>query len=109
MLNQTLKNQIVPWQEKGRWYRVFVESDGSHIKLTECDLEGCAMSGNNLTLPAGYSIIDVKYTDVDLAASKTIGIYGKEVTSGYKDYLRVPSAADFTYCEVWFFAYFKEV
>lgn len=109
MLNQTFKNQIVPWQEKGRWYRAFIESDGSKIKLTHSDLEECTVSGTNFVLPAGYSLVDVKYTDVDLAASKTIATYGKEVTAAYRDYLRVPSAADFTYCEVWFFAYFKEV
>ena len=29
MQNDVLKNEIAPWQEKGRWYHEVVESDGS--------------------------------------------------------------------------------
>lgn len=29
MQNDVLKNNIVPWQEKGRWYHLKLESDGT--------------------------------------------------------------------------------
>lgn len=109
MLNTEMKLNIAPWQEKGRWYHAFVESDGSTEKLTVSDLEDCNISGNSFVLPAGYNLVDVKYVDVDLAGGKTITTYGKATTAAHHDYFKLPAASDFTYCDVWFFAYFKEV
>lgn len=109
MNNSSIEHKIAPWQTKGRWYHAFIESDGSAEKITISDLDDCSIAGNSFVLPAGYNLVDVKYVDVDLAGSKTLATYGKATTSAHHDYFKLPAAADFTYCDVYFFAYFKEV
>lgn len=99
------KERILPWQEKGRWYHAFVESDGSTPVLTICDLPGCTVSGTALTLPLDFHAIEVKYTDIDLASGKTLSSNSVKLSSAGKEVLLVPTASDYTYCDIWFFGY----
>lgn len=101
------KERILPWQEHGRWYHAFIESDGTHEKLTLSDLDGCTVSGTSFVLPNDFHAIDVKYTDIDLASGKTLTINAVKTTSAGKETFVLPSASDFTYCEIWFFGYAK--
>jgi len=109
MLNQTLKNTVAPWMEKGRWYHAFIESNGSTggALLTNCDLEGCSVTGSTFSMPSDFHIIDYVIADFDLAISKTLSKAYKTTTAG-KEYIAIPNGADFTYCDIWFFGYFKE-
>lgn len=61
MENQMFKNKIVPWQNKGRWYEFFIESDGTDYTLTLSPSElgaGVAISGSYLKFDEGWHIID---------------------------------------------------
>lgn len=107
MLNQELKNKIAPWQKKGRWYHAFIESDGTTSSITVSDLD-CTLSGATLTLPEDFTAIDVKFADVDLAGSKTISSYEKKTAASGKQIITLPAVADYTYCDLWMFGYFKD-
>lgn len=109
MVNNQIKNTVAPWQEKGRWYHAFIESSDAGEKITVCDIEGCTISSSNFVLPAGYHVVDVKYVDCDLAGGKNITTYGIATTSSHLEFFKLPSASDFTYCDVWFYAIYKEV
>lgn len=109
MQNDVLKNKIAPWQEKGRWYHAFIESTGTALKLTICDLEGVRISGTSLLMPnSDFKLIDVKVVDEDLASGKSLADYTVAKTSGTVAYTKLPSAGDFTYIDLWFFGYFKD-
>ena len=68
MQNDVLKNEIAPWQEKGRGYHGVVESDGTAwtIKTDESDAifsTFSIVSTNYISLFSGYAhaLIDYKY------------------------------------------------
>lgn len=46
--------------EKGRWYRTFLESDGTTLKITDSDLD-VSIQGNYLKFPKDFHILDTKY------------------------------------------------
>lgn len=102
----SIKNRLLPWQEKGRWYHALVESNGTNLHLTVCDLEGCGVSGTTFTMPKDFQLVDVKCIDLDLISGKSFAMFTKGCTSG-KPTLSLPSAANFTYYEFYFFGYFK--
>lgn len=109
MLNQTLKNKVAPWQEKGRWYHILIESDGTTHSITESDLEVSVTGHTTLTLPVGFHAIETKCIDVDINPSKTINTAIVKTSSAGVEILTLPSEADYTYYEIIIFGFFKEV
>lgn len=107
MLNDALKLNIAPWQEKGRWYHAFVESNGSAASLTFSDLDSVTASGTSLTMPADFHVISYEFADLDLAASKTLAKNVCKTSAAGKEFIVLPSAADYTYADIWFFGYQK--
>lgn len=91
---------------KGRWYRVFMESDGSKQTIVEDDL-GCILHGNNIGTPEGFHIIDTKYdincVEHDASVSMAIDLIGyADGTEGIAG--PVPKAFDWAY--IYIFGYF---
>lgn len=102
----SIKNRLAPWQEKGRWYHALVESNGSALQLTVCDLEDCDVSGTTFTMPKDFHLVDVKCIDLDLISGKTLAMFTRGCQSG-KQTLNLPAAANFTYYEFYFFGFVK--
>lgn len=91
---------------KGRWYRIFMESDGTKQTIVEDDL-GCIMHGNNIGTPEGFHIIDTKYdincVEHDASVSMAIDLIGyADGTEGIAG--PVPKAFDWAY--IYIFGYF---
>lgn len=105
MINDSFKLSLAPWMEQGRWYHAFVESDGSACSLTFTDLDGVTASGTSLTVPKDFHIIDYTFADVDLAASKSLAKNICKTSASGKEFIVLPSAADYTYADIWFFGY----
>lgn len=100
-----LENKIVPWQKRGRWYRFFIESDGTDFKITSGDLESTIASGY-LKLPKKIHaldyIIDINNT---AASNRTFAKTFKTFTAGEMGVL-LPDVRDFDYMYVYVFGYF---
>lgn len=107
MLNQTLKNKIAPWQEHGRWYKAFVESDGTDYTLTSCDLEDASVASGILKMPKDFHVVDAKFDiNIDSSAAFTFTNTFKGYADG-KQGITLPNVANFDYCTLYFFGYFK--
>lgn len=43
---------------QGRWYKIFVESTGTELKITTSDIDGVTVIGRGVVFPIGFNIID---------------------------------------------------
>lgn len=50
-----------PYHIEGRWYRFFVESDGTAYTLTSSDIPDVELDGNFITLPVNCHVLDIKH------------------------------------------------
>lgn len=101
MLNNQLKNSLVPWQEKGRWYKVFIESNGTDFSITTSDIENASITSKGLTLPSNVRVHSVAFGDHDAHAgnmSTTVSF-----SSSGKPQIGLPTVTATTYIEVWAF------
>lgn len=89
---------------KGRWHRIFVESNGSTISITESDIEGTVLEDNLIKLPLGNRILDV-VCDVNCVSSSTTSIISNDVsiTSEGKQAVKLPDASVFDYAYIYVF------
>lgn len=91
---------------KGRWYRIFMESDGTKQTIIEDDL-GCTLHGNNIGAPDGFHIVDVKYDINCIAHDASVSMASDWI--GYADGTEgisgpVPKTFDWAY--IYIFGYF---
>lgn len=91
---------------KGRWYRIFMESDGTTSKITDSDLN-VSLSGSNLKMPKGFHVVDTKY-DIncvahDAAVNMIIDLIGyADGSQGFPG----PVAKAYDYAYIYVFGYF---
>lgn len=95
-------NEVYDPFAKGRWYRFFIESDGSEYKLTESDVEGATIDSTFLHLPAGYQIIEKCY-QVHSTAAFTLNISLKSYADGSQA-ASLPAKTGFDYGYFYIFA-----
>lgn len=94
---------------KGRWYRVFIESNGTESTLKESDIDGVAIDSilsdkNALSLPLGYKILSVVPNLNSIVGEELESIVNIVVTStGQQAYL-LPPATSFSDIELYVFA-----
>lgn len=91
---------------KGRWYRIFMESDGTTNKITDSDLE-ITQSGNNLKMPEGFHVIDKKYDIHSVAHDAQVTIAADLI--GYADGsqgIQGPQAKAYDWAYIHIFGYF---
>ena len=62
-------------RNKGRYYRIFVESTNGSFKITHTDLNGVVVSGNSVKLPLGYHIINAD-TDFNTVVGGSASTFG---------------------------------
>lgn len=100
------KENVLPYQWRGRWYRAFVESDGNSYTLTNTDLTGTDVNGNYLEAPEHFHVVDVKYdiNSVSGGTSNTIG--GTRIFTTGKQGAALPGKDCFDFCTVYIFGYF---
>lgn len=91
---------------KGRWYRFFIESDGTDATLTTSDIIETIIAGNYLKLPVGYHIIDRIY-DFNFTGATSITDVIKSYSSG-EESVPLPTASGYDYGYVYVFAHKKE-
>ena len=104
MENSILKNKIAPWQEKGRWFKFFVESDGTDYTLTSSEITGATIDGSYLKLPADYHAIEyVVDLNVDASAAATFE-KGIRMYADGKQAVVLPAKTSIDYCTVYVFA-----
>lgn len=93
---------------KGRWYRIFLESDGETVTVESDDLN-ITYSANYLVFPKGFHHIDHKY---DISSNFT-----HESTTGVNKVLRfmtdgsqaieIPPKTHYDYLHLYVFGYFE--
>lgn len=92
---------------KGRWYRLFLESDGSKVTVTDSDLE-VTLSGSNIKFPANFHIVDRKYdincVEHDAVSNMIIDLIG--YADGSQG-IAGPVAKAFDYAYIYVFGYFN--
>lgn len=90
---------------KGRWYRFFVESNGSVRTITDSDIKDAVLEGNLIKLPLGYRILNV-VSDVNCIPSATDSFISNEVslTTEGKQAITLPDASVFDYAYIYVFA-----
>ena len=91
---------------KGRWYRVFLESNGTAVTATEKDLD-ISFSGANIKMPANFVVVDAKY-DIHTVAhdgAVTMAIDRISYADGSMG-IGGPAAKAFDYGYVYIFGYF---
>ena len=91
---------------QGRWYRLFIESDGSDITLTESDLEDAAVSGTRIKLGEDFHALDVVadvHSTAGTAGAVAGGIY---IYADGQQAVNTPAKDQFDYATIYVFGYF---
>lgn len=104
-----VENKITPWQEKGRWYHVFVESDGSAATVSDHD-EGFTptVSTVTLTMPAKFMVIDYVVAAHNDASSSSSFTKLVKFNSSNVMTVNLPAVAAYDYADVWIFGHYYE-
>lgn len=103
MQNDVLKNQIAPYQSTGRWYQFFIESNGSELVLTTSDIEDVEIISNDLYLPEGFHIVDIK---IDIHSVDGNGVVTHQtILRDGRQCINLPTPAVFDDVRVYIFGY----
>ena len=95
-------------RNKGRYYRIFIESTNGSFKITHTDLNGVVVSGNSVKLPLGYHIINVDI-DVNTVSGGSASTFGtRKVEADGCQAIELCDSKSFDYAEIFVFAYKKE-
>lgn len=100
------KENVLPHQWRGRWYRAFLETDGNAYTLTKTDLTGTDLNGNYLEAPENFHVVDIKYDvhSVSGGTSNTVG--GLRIFTNGNQGVPLPGKDSFDYCTIYIFGYF---
>ena len=108
MRDKILKQSYDPYSY-GRWYKFFVESDGTASSITTSDIEGAEISGTYIKTVAGFHILDTIY---DITAET--GGTASQVQKGVKIYndgiqaFAIPAVDVYTSATIYVFGYFGD-
>ncbi|MBQ0139411.1 MAG: hypothetical protein KBT36_08950 [Kurthia sp.] len=92
---------------KGRWYRIFIESDGNDITITESDLN-CEISAGYMKMPKGFHIIDemMDIHSIEGGTAANIGFINRIYADGIQA-TDLPPVKNFDYAYVYVFGYIE--
>lgn len=101
-------NKMYDPYAKGRWYKIFLESDGSKFTITQSDLEGVSVAGTILKTVEHFHILDAIF-DVNTVATgsaqaQTVQLYS--AADGIQG-INLPKVASFDYATIYIFGYIK--
>lgn len=107
----TEQKRIAPYQEQGRWYKVFLEKDGDKIKYTSGDIGSqSSLIGNVFCLSHPFHTLDVHYDihleelSSDVWFEERKRLYGNGMTG-----IELPSIAHWDYLTLYIFGYYDEI
>ena len=93
---------------KGRWFRVFIESDGNTPTITDSDIP-VENSTQYIKFPKDFHVIDVKY-DVNSTAGETVA--NMDVATRYYNdnaqAVSLPPVAHYDYMYLYVFGYYAD-
>ena len=91
---------------RGRYFHVFVESDGAAASITDKDLDGFTLGTAEIVCPADFHVIDYEI-DIHSIAHAAATEYWKGLTIGTdgKQAVHIPDADSFDYADFWIFGY----
>lgn len=92
---------------KGRWYKIFAESNGTAF-ITTSDITGCSISSTALKLPAGWQVLDY-VCDMNVEEPSAAASHQKKITYNTDGTISIsiPSATAYDYGDIYVFAYAK--
>lgn len=97
-----------PAYEKGRWYEIFVESDGNAYTLTYTDLEGVSEFGSNyVKLPKDFHVVDLLE---DISATATVSTafpLALKLVDADELGIVMPSKGAIDWVKIYVFGYFE--
>lgn len=103
-----LYDQRVPWQHKGRWYKIFLESDGTNITQTTSDIDGSVVSNTAITLPAGFTPVSYEIdAHIDITGAQSSISKKVTYTTSGKTTLAIMGPTVFDYANVYVYGYFE--
>lgn len=97
-----------PYDLQGRWYKLFIESDGSTLKLTTSDIEDVDISGTGIKFPIGFHVVDSVY-DIHSVPHTGLATMAPDLY-GYADGsqgIYKPLAHAFDYANIYVYGYFE--
>lgn len=101
MINKSLLIKKLPYLNKGRWYKFFIEVDNGEFKITTKDTD-CSISGTTLKVP-GLEIIDYKTRIHSDAPSVVTFDRTMKIFADGSQGVTLPPATSTDYFTVWIF------
>lgn len=106
------RNKIAPWQSRGRWYEVFLESNGSAVSFTKGDIGSAGSivtADNTFAFPADFHLVDVKIdVNTDTGTEKWWQHRTRMYANGSYG-IELPSADNFDYLTIYAFGYYDTI
>lgn len=96
---------------KGRWFKVFCETDNNVAKITTTEIDECMIDSNRLMIPHDLHIVDVlcDFNNVEFdTGTANINNVWYALPNGTK-YILLPNVKSWDYGDVWIFGYRTEV
>lgn len=107
----TEQKRIAPYQEQGRWYKVFLEKDGDNIKYTSGDIGSqSSILNNNFCVSHPFHVLDVHYDihleelSSDVWFEERKRLYGNGIMG-----IELPAIAHWDYMTLYIFGYYDEI
>lgn len=101
-----LKPYVIP---EGRYYKIFIESDGSDINITTSDIEDAEIETSYIQFPSDFRVLDALFdihsTEADASTTRLRDI--KLYTDGTQG-INIPPAGNFDYCTIYVLGYLEE-
>lgn len=96
-----------PYIINGRWYKIFIESDGSTIKVTNSDID-VEIAGSYLKFPANFHIVERQYdiNSVPHATDLSIAIDLRGFADGTQG-IYLPNVTAFDYANLYIFGHYE--
>lgn len=94
-----------PYELPGRWYKFFIESDGSAQTLTTSDIDGAVISSNAIKLPEGWRCVEMAHDIHFDSSSASTFVPGVKYYANGQQAAVIPPAAAFDYADIYVYAY----
>lgn len=108
MRDKILKQSYDPYSY-GRWYKLFIESDGTVSKITTSDIESAEISGTYIKMPVGFHVLDTVY-DITAETGGTASSVqaGVKIYNDGKQSIAIPAVDVYTAATIYVFGYFGD-
>lgn len=110
-MNDRIENSnFFPYHLPGRWYKIFVESDGSEFKITTSDIEDAHMSATTLIMPPHFHIMSFMVdanTEGGSDAASTLNLVLKKYANGDQG-INIGSYSGYDWANIYVYGYISK-